>query len=110
METPLEASVKVQRIIGALSRMSIQNFNQYGIVREILYFLESFSVMLEMSLLSVFFSGEDHLCFFWQKGNIIFVTYIQKISYFHVFLRKIIFHFPSKEKMSYFREKEIPFF
>ena len=55
MKTPLKVSIKVQRFIETLSRMSI---NQYGISTEIPYFLGQksyFSVMLEMSPLSVFF-------------------------------------------------------
>ena len=53
-------------------------------------------------------SGKDYLCFFWQKVNIIFVTFMHiyrtnQISMY--FLRETIFHFPTKEKISYFREK-----
>ena len=59
------------------------------------------------------FSGEDRLTFFWQKGNIIFVTIIHIYRKYQIsmyFLRKIIFHFQSKEKISYFRVKQIPSF
>ena len=55
------------------------------------------------------FSGEDRLWFFWQKGNIIFVTFIHIYRKHHIsmyFLRKIIFHFSSEEKISYFRVKK----
>ena len=53
-------------------------------------------------------SGKDYLWFFWQKVNIIFVTFMHiyrtnQISMY--FLRETIFHFPTKEKISYFREK-----
>ena len=53
------------------------------------------------------FSVEDYLCFFWQKFNIIFVNlYIERKYHISMYvLRKVIFHFPSKEKMSYLREK-----
>ena len=52
------------------------------------------------------FSGEDHP---WQNGNIIFVTLIHIYRKYHIFmyfLRKIIFHFQSKEKNSYFPKKK----
>ena len=55
-----------------------------------------------------FFLGEDYRCFFWQKGNFIFLTFIHIHRKYHIcmyFLRKIFFYFPSKEKISYFREK-----
>ena len=45
---------------------------------------------------------------FWQMCNIIFVAFIHMYRKYHIsmyFLRKIIFHFPSKEKLSYFLEK-----
>ena len=49
---------------------------------------------------------------FWQKGNIIFVTFIRIYRKNHLFMnffRKTIFHFPSrkknKKKTTYFREK-----
>ena len=54
------------------------------------------------------FSGRDYLCFFWQKGNIIFVTFIHIYRKYHTsmyFWSSIIFNFPSKEEISYFREK-----
>ena len=52
--------------------------------------------------------GKDYFCFLWQKGNIIFVTFIHIRRKYHIsmyFLGKTIFHFPSKEKVSYFRKK-----
>ena len=55
------------------------------------------------------FLGEDHLWFLLQKGNIIFLTFIHKYRQCHIsmyFLRKIIYHFPSKEKISYFPGKK----
>ena len=65
--------------------------------------------MSEISPITLFFSGEDYLCFFGQSGNIIFVTFIHIHRKYHIsmyFLRKIVFHFPFKEKRWYFREKK----
>ena len=62
----------------------------------------------EMSPLSVLFFGTRLCLFFWQKGNIIFVTFIHIYRKYHIslyFLIKINFHFPSKENILYFREK-----
>ena len=52
------------------------------------------------------FSGEDYLCFFWQK-DIIFVTFIRTYRKYisMYFFRKVIFNFSSKEKISLFCEK-----
>ena len=91
MKTPMKVSIKVRRTIGTLSRMRSRMSITFKCI----------------------FSGEDHLWFFLQKGNIIFVTFIHIYRKYHIsmyFLRKIIFHFPSKEKISYFLEKEIPSF
>ena len=63
--------------------------------------------------LSVFFRKILFLLF-WQKGNIIFVTFIYTYRKYHIsmyFLGKIIFHFLFKEKISYFwGKKGIPSF
>ena len=79
MKTPMKVSIKVQRIVGTLSRMQSR-----------------------MSItLSVFF-----------RENIIFVTFIHIYRKYHIsmyFLRKIIFHFLSKGKISYFPEKNTIF-
>ena len=75
----MKVSTKVQKIVGTLSRMRS---------------------------LSVLFSVEDH--FFLQKGNIIFVTFIHIYRKCHIsmyFLTKIVFHFPSEEKIPNFPEK-----
>ena len=67
--------------------------------------------MQEISLLGVFFWEKIIFAFFRQRGNIIFVTFIHIYKKYHIFiyfLRKIIFHFRSTVKMSYFGEKEIP--
>ena len=76
----MKVSIKVQRIVGTLSRMRSR-----------------------MSItLSLFF-----------RENIIFVTFIHIYRKYHIsmyFLRKIIFHFPPKEKISYFAGKKIPSF
>ena len=58
--------------------------------------------------LIVFFFGTRLSSFFCKKDNIIFVTFIHIYRKHYIsmyFLIKIIFHFPSKEKISYFREK-----
>ena len=88
MQTPMKVSIKVQRIIGPLSRMRSRMSITFKCI----------------------FSGEDHLCcFFLQKSNIIFVTFVHIYRKYHTsmyFLRKIIFHFPSEEKLSYFQKKK----
>ena len=64
-------------------------------------------MMPEMLPLSAFFGTRSSLLF-WQKVNTIFVTFIHIYRKYHIsmyFLRKIIFHFPSKEKISCFWEK-----
>ena len=79
---------------------------------------ESLTLFLEcQSRMSItfecIFSGEDRLWFFWRKGNIISVTFIhiyRKHLISMYFLRKIIFHFLSKENNSYFWIKKIPSF
>ena len=85
MKTPVKVSVKVQRITGALSRMSIEGVNH----------------------LQVYFCGiRSALIFFGREawGHVRNTcTCTQKISYFHVS------HFPSKEKVSCFREKILCF-
>ena len=92
----MKVFIKVQRIVGTLSRMRS---------RMLLESRESpLSVFFQEKIIFDFFAeGQYHIC------NI--YTYIQKISYFHVlyFLRKIIFHFSSKEKISYFLEKNTIF-
>ena len=53
----------------------------------------------------MFFLGEDYLCFFWQKGNFIFLAFIHIHRKYYIskyFLRKIFFYFPSKEKIHFF--------
>ena len=59
-----------------------------------------------------FFGRRSSLIFFLQKGNIIFVTFIHKYKKYHIsmyFLRKIIFHFSSKEKYHILRKKNTIF-
>ena len=58
----------------------------------------------------MYFFGRKLSLIFWQKGNIIFVTFIHIHRKYHNslhLLRKIIFHFPSKEKISDFQVKKI---
>ena len=57
------------------------------------------------------FCGRRLSFLFWQKGNILFITFIHIYRKYHIsmifflfFLRKIIFHCPCKEKI-YFWEK-----
>ena len=85
MKTPMKVSIKVQRIVGTLSRMRSRMSITFKCI----------------------FSGEDHLWFFLQKGNIIFVTFIHIYRKYHIsmyFLRKIVFHFPSNKKYYIFRK------
>ena len=52
----------------------------------------------------VHFSGTRLSLFFWQRGNILFVTFINIYRKYHIsmnFLIKIIFHFCLKKKTSY---------
>ena len=69
--------------------------------------------MPETSPLSVFFLGEDYLCFFWHKGNIIFVTfihiYIKYHIHLHFFWERSSFIFRLKNKIM-FSGKKIPSF
>ena len=54
-------------------------------------------------------SAEDRFWYFWEKGNIIYVTFIHIYRKYHIsmyFFRKIIFHFPSKEKNNIFSGKK----
>ena len=74
--------------------------------------ISSFSVMLKMSSLGVFFGKRPSLLF-WQKSNFIFVgkrntTFIniQKTSYFHLFFEKYHLSFFVPKKISYFRGKK----
>ena len=86
MKTPMKVFIKVQRIVGTLSRM----WSRYLIT------------------FNCIFSGEDDLWFFFFFFLIIFVTLIHIFRKYHIsmyLLRKTIFHFPSKEKISYFPEK-----
>ena len=86
MKTSYEGLHKIQRIIGNLSRMRSRMSVSFKCI----------------------FSGEDNLWFFLQKGNIIFVTFIHIYKKYHIsmyLLGKIIFHFPPKEKISCFLEK-----
>ena len=86
MKTPMKVSIKVRRTIGTLSRMRSRMSITFKCI----------------------FSREGHLWFFLQKGNVIFVTFIHIYRKCHIsmpFLRKIIFYFLSKEKISYFPKK-----
>ena len=83
----MKVSIKVQKIVGTLSRMRSR---------------------MSVSCKCIFL-GEDH-----QKGNIIFVifsyTYIQKISYLHVFLEKDHLSFSVETKNIIFSGKKLPSF
>ena len=131
IKTSIKVSTKVQRIIGSLSRMSIWNVNQYGISIEILYFLRWMSSFIIFSCIFwlrssfifclkkkyIIFSGEKipsiqilekdqtPLQFFW-KDNILRI-FEKSIIFPCIFLRKIIFLFPSKEWGHIFEKKEI---
>ena len=76
-----------------------------------------FELILEFDLesqsrLSAFFWEKIIFDFFLQKGNIVFVTFTHLYRKYHIsmcFLRNIIFHFLSKETISYFSEKSTIF-
>ena len=83
MKTPMKVFIKVQRIVGTLSKMRSRISITFKCI----------------------FSGEDDLWFFFL---IIFVTLIHIFTKYHIsmyLLRKTVFHFLSKEKISYFSEK-----
>ena len=88
MKTAIKVSIKIQRIIGTLSRIPIQNVNH----------------------LQGHFCGEDHLQFFLaERCSTVPVTPVRIYRKYQIsmhFLRSIIFHFPSKGKISCFREKK----
>ena len=89
----MKVSIKVQKIVGTLSTMPSR-------------------MSISFKCFFSFFFVEDHLWFFLKKGNIIFVIFIhiiQKISFAMSFLRKIIFHFPSKKKNHIFWRKSTTF-
>ena len=91
----MKVPIKVQKIVGTLSTMSSR-----------------MSITFKCFFFVVFFFVEDHLWFFLKKGKIIFVIFIhiiQKISFSMSFLRKIIFHFPSKKKYHIFWRKSTTF-
>ena len=69
---------------------------------KISYFLEKRNTIFPDITKKIMFRRE----FF---GKTIFSEHLKKISYFQIFLRKIMFHFVSRIR-SYFREKEISFF
>ena len=86
MNTTMKVSIKEQRIVGTVSRMRSRMSITFKCV----------------------FSGEI-VFYFLQKCNMMFVKFIHVYRKYHIsmyFLRKIIFHFPSKEKISYFPEKK----
>ena len=89
MNTTMKVSIKEQRIVGTVSRMRSRMSITFKCV----------------------FSGEIIFCFL-QKYNMMFVKFIHVYRKYHIsmyFLRKIIFHFPSKENISYFPEKNTIF-
>ena len=93
MKTSIKVFIKVQRIVATISRVRSRISITFKCI----------------------FSGVDHLRFSWQKGNIIFLGKRKFELYriyrkYHVsmyFLKRVIPHFPSKEKISYFRGKEL---
>ena len=87
MKTPIKVSIKVQRIIGTHSRMRSRMSITFKCI----------------------FPENIIFNFFLRKGNTIFLTFIHIYGKYHISmysLRKIVFHFPSKEKISYFPEKK----
>ena len=91
MKTPVKISMKVLGIVGALSRMSIQNVNH----------------------LQVYFCGIRPSLIFFDRGAWRHVsntrTCTQKMSYFHVFPEKDRLLLSTQGKISCFRKK-IPSF
>ena len=92
MKAHVKASMKVQRIAGALSRVSIQNVNH----------------------LQVYFCGirPSLTLFLKEKCGTTFLTPVcvhRKYHFSMYFLRRVISHFLPKKKNIYFREK-IPSF
>ena len=86
------------------SRMSVNKVFQQKFSRINTFFFSD----ARNAIFKCIFFGESYLCFFRQKSNIMFVTYIHIYRKYHIsmyFLKNIIFHLPSKEKISCFQEK-----
>ena len=143
MKTPAEVSMKVQRVAGALSRVSIWNVNQspsgvflrgrmvfdffqQGGVEHIKQKISCFRVFLEKGHRSLVFrpgkkyhvSGEKIAPFQQYKKDHIPARSILKRPSFqniwskylisvYLFLRKIIFHFPSAGKIIFSGKRKI---
>ena len=92
METPVEVSMKVQRVSGVLSRVSIWNVN----------YLQVCFCGIGSSL--IFFSrGKGGRGVAWNISN-------RKYHVSLYFLRNVpLSHFPPREKIPSFREKRLPF-
>ena len=94
MKTLMNISIKVQRIVGFLSRMQSRMSITFKCI----------------------FLGEDHLWFFLQKGNIIFVTFIHMYIYTEnvlfpcIFWERSSFIFRPKKKYYIFQKKKITIF
>ena len=88
-----------------LNKVAVLNVNQYGISTEIPYFLgwiSSFSVMPEVSPLSVFFRDKVIFVFsaeWWYRTRNIYIYIYRKYHISMYFSIKITFHFPSKYKL-----------
>ena len=93
MKTPVKASMKVQRIAGALSRVPIQNANH----------LQVYFCGIRLSLI-FFFLTEGCGATFVTPGRVHRKYYISMY-----FLRKVISHLLPQKKISCFQEK-IPSF
>ena len=108
MKTLKKVSIKVQKIIGALSRMSIQNDNIIFFMMSIIFFRYAGNVIL----CCIFREKIDHLYFFdrgviscLQEKEIPSLPNIQKASYFHVFFEKDHLSFSVHRKNIIFSRK-----
>ena len=96
MKTLKKVSIKVQKIIGALSRMSIYNANIIFSRMNIIFFSNAG------------FFGKRSSLLFWQKGNFILVG--KRNTIFTEHTENIIYPCIFWVIISYLREKEMPSF
>ena len=116
IKTPMKVSIKVQRIVGTLSRMRsrvsinlsvffLENIifvtfihiyrkyyiSMYFLRKIIFHFSTKEKIYFPDNIREIIFKRD----FFF--GKTIFLGHLKKISYFHVFFEKDHLHFPSKE-------------
>ena len=115
MKTHKKAFIKVQRIIGTLSRMSIQDVNIIFSRMSIIFSSDAGNVIFKCIFWwwrggrLCFLDGEVGLISCLQEKEIPSLPSMQKKN-FYVFFEKDHLSFSINRKTSYFREKEMPSF